>query len=383
MASRFSIEMRFLCYFLTFLTCGTAATYRDPCEKLSLIFTSTAAPSKEYVHKIQLENTYSLVKIGSSCVEYWYGLRYEEILSRECDFFTNQDYLLNDLLDYPVLRSVEIQLLYSLDLWTKKYLFKLYVKGLLLSVFDGYLVKRVKYSPQQLDPAIVDVAKQFPYGRSASMLTQYAKEFNATWSTVCEMAKNRSNLKDEYRLWYNPTTDRVYCSVKTVLAWRREVQIGRYRTKADWTYSGGQYIILGSISRGDETEFTCVIAASNGLMARQQLSIRPQHIRPRTTRKPQTTRAKGETGESSTSRPGSTSASFGSESGSTIDTSRLPVTRDEVGEAPQRANGSTTIAAVVVVVVAIVSGSAIGLFVFRDRVWRAGNGFLRLTRRSH
>lgn len=388
------MEMNLLLYLLTCLSYVTALTYRDPCEKISLIFTSTAAPSKEYVHKIQLENTYSLVKIGSYCIEYWYGLRYAEPLSRECDFFTNQDYLLNDILDYPIVRPLEVQLFYSLDPSTKKYVFKLYVKGLLVSVFDGYLVKRVKYSSRQLDPKVVDVIKQFAYGRSGSMLTQYAKEFDETWRTICGMVKNRSNSRDEYRLWYNPSTDRVYCSVKTVLAWQREIHIGRHRVKADWTYGGGQYFILGSIPRGDEVDFTCIIVATNGLVARQQLFVRPEHIRPRTTRRPQTTRAKEKTGEGSTptknadhsfvSRSESTHLSFGSapvpEFSPTTDLNWVVVTRDEAEGASEKRTGSAATTAVIVVVVAAVLGIAIALFVFRGRILNAGNGCLRRAR---
>lgn len=360
--------MNRLCYVLLFFSCGAVAAHRDPCGQISVFFTSTAPPSDERVRKIQLKNTYSLVKVESGCVNYWYGVKSKDPLSTECDFFTNQDNLLNDMRDHPVLKTLEIKLSYQFDLWTEKYVFRLYVKGLLISVFDGRTVKHVRYPPQRLDPEVIEVTKQFAQGRHVEMLTQRARELNKTWSALCETVKNRSSSDDEYNLWYVPNTDRVYCSVKTGLAWQRQIFIGRSRVKSDWTYSEGRYYILGSVPRGDGESFVCVITAANGLSVTRSIFVPRKHLRPRTTRGPPTTRVSSEPDDLLEIDP-------------TTEMTRITAGYDEFEETASRTSVSpATVTAIVVV--AIVLGSAIGLFAFRGRVRAAVTGFRRVDARS-
>lgn len=365
---------------------GTVVALGDPCEKISLVFTSTAPPSADYVHEIQLGITYPLVRITSYCLELWYGLRYEDPLRMECSFFTNQDNFLNDILNYPIMRPHEVKLSYEIDLSTKRYVFKLYVKGLLLRSFDGQVVKRVRYSSRQLDSEIADVAGKFAHGRHGTMLIEAADAMRRTWTAVCELIRNRSNSHDDYKLWYNPDADRVYCSVKTVLGWLRDIYIGSSRAKVDWSFGGGRYFLVGSVPRGDEVEFTCVIMAANGLLARQRIVIGSQHIRPRTTRRTPTTRTREKTAEP-TSRSEATRVSGGSvpfpEVDRTTETNPIPVTHVEIEEAVPRTDVAPATVAAIVVVFAIVLGGAVGLFVFRGRIRELGDGCLHPSRRSY
>lgn len=356
---------------------------RPPCEKVTLVFTSTAAPSKTYRHEIRLGNTYTLVRVGDPCVAYWYGNGYVESLKLECDFLANQVNLLNEILEFPVMRKLEIKLVYSADLWDRTYVFKLYVQGLPLTTFDGQRVRRLRYPSERLQKEVIEAADRFVFGRHGSILVQYAKEFETKWTAACETIRKRPPSFDAYRMWYHPDTDRVFCAVWTALPWTRDIVIGRHRAKPDWSYGDARYLIVGSAPREDDLEITCAILSSSGLLARQQLVIRPDEIRSRASPRPQTTGRTEETEGRSVSARHDTRTPVPSDPGLELVTEMNWITAapELEAEMPRTTSDSSATVAAIVVVLVLVSGSAVGLFACRERIRRTGPGFLRLCRR--
>lgn len=343
---------------------------RDPCERNVIVFTSTADPAKETKHGVSLGSTYTLFEFEARCVPKWIGDKYLENMRSECDFFSNQNGLLEDMRNVPALRNVLVTLVYSVDTTVRRHVFKLYLKGFLFSVFAEGKVRRVVHRPGVFEREVSEAAIDFVTGRHGSMIE--SETYATRWNVVCGIIKRQDNDLDSYKIWYNDKEGRAFCSLQSTLPWRRIITFDRARANVGWVFRRYQFMTVGNVPRGERDEFVCTIESPDGTIATQRLDLRTDAAGPRPTpRFPSTTPVEENWGGSATSE-------FASDMNWVTDSDRVTVAYDSEG-ARSVGGSSTTAAAVVVIVLVVVLGSAGGLFVFRDRIRRVGNGFLKVS----
>lgn len=363
---------------------------RDPCEHNTAVFTTTSNPSEETRHEVQLGSTYRLFIFGKFCIPRWTAEVYLTDVSPECDFFSNQDYLLEDIRDSDVLRELSVTLVYSLETATKVYAFRLYLDGILFSVYTRGVIKRVKHPPARLKKEVIEAANEFVTGRHGSMLEseRYAKR----WQTVCEIIRRRRSAFDEYKIWLNAREDRVFCSLQSTIPWSRVLTFGLPETRVDWTFLNHRFMTVGNVPRRRRDDFACVIVSPDGTVGTQRLSLGPIAIRPPPTpvptKKVATTRAEPRpipdplvptTRIEAAPYPSTTqSPSLGIELVTEME--RVTYTH---GSGKVRASGNVSVTvASAVVISAFVLGVVVSLVVFKDRVRRLATGFRPVSARS-
>lgn len=315
---------------------------RRPCDETTIELTAAVVSAKkEFTFRLWSTNTVLALEVidDDHCRPTWYSRLNVDEIQPICDFFVNQKHFLEDeILAFEVLQKLNLTLVYRFDTETKGYDFRFYINGLLFSTYSNGVVRRIRNSG--LSTQVCDTAKEFSRGKAIAVLETKAKELKQRWQQFCKKWERQKNDTDAYKMWHNPDTRLVYCSIQSGLPWWHNISFHRLPSRTYRTYTDNRFLSYATTPAANRSAFTCTVTSPNGMVGIQNFTLgpRPTPGPPRTVRAPDPT--------------------------TPFDARSVSMTE---GSAEMSAVDSSAVAGVVIVIVVIVC-VGVFLFVFRERL---------------
>lgn len=344
----------------------------DPCEDKVLVFATEIDSASEIAHRFRLNSTDTIfTAYGGSGSPIWEGLKQVDVRV-ELFFLRQQASVILKTLG-RFLSSITVELYYEFNIDTKDYLFYFFIDRQVVSFYQG---GRVHYNgTHELDPAIVQVVKNYGSGINVGYLKRYTPHLQGKWPGYCRYVKASGNITDgEYALWYDRSTGEAMCSIESRLPWYHSVlfnsSVATNVTRA-YDRTKKTHLTLGSAKFPAGTITVCNITFPDGMIALQTGVLEKAPI---ATVAPTTYRIE-------TSPSGSFPSSFPVPSvertpgpngtGEEID--------DGLGEAGESvASGAGTAAAAVLVTLVLLAVGGGGVYVYRNRLLTFYSRFRRV-----